>query len=66
MVDDVPGLRRIIGMLLIDDNDKIHAAAMRLGDTVIQVLAFAVLDGGIIFLKESLVQLVHYHQWTQT
>ena len=41
-------------MLLIDNDNEIHTATVRLGNAVIQIFTFTVFDGGIAFFRNKL------------
>ena len=54
MIYDIFGLCRIVGMLLIDNYNEIHAAAVRFGNAVIQILTFAVFNGCVTLFRNKL------------
>ena len=53
MINDVLGLRRVIGMLLVNDDDEVHAAAVSLGNAVIQILALTVPDCRVALFRDE-------------
>ena len=52
-INDRPCFGCIIGMLLINNDNELHAAAVRFRNTVKQVFAFTVTDSRIAFLRDK-------------
>ena len=53
-INDAFGLGCIVGMLLINNDRKLHTVAVSIRNTVKQVLLFTVPDGGITPFRDKL------------